>query len=376
MQLLTLQLPQKGVGRLILVASQYDSALMDTMGAYDSLEQTNRETKLALRRHTAVHIEKIVREMRRSGGSQNIIDVVEQCYNPVFISVMAQMMANKPPEQYTDIEQIVQNKLSLYAPATKEALAEVGGFGAVREIFEGLIADKEALLQRKAAAFVVTAQSNLRSWLSTLQATRQECQSKLESSCLQLEQRQLQLSEQINRLQDALTAAMNEYLSPLDAALTHAVFELNHMQTEWSNPPTRAELEVHTHAKTVSAFRWNRPSSWGKHYQRYFSEETVGEILDPQEMREYLSQFLTAASDLCIGAFTASEDLSPLTSALYRLVDEQFARSSAVRQPERLSRLVARALAMLNEHLPIPAPDANCFLSAQFSHTVRTAEEQ
>ncbi|MEG1971763.1 MAG: hypothetical protein RR315_01295, partial [Oscillospiraceae bacterium] len=376
LQLLTSQLPQKGVGRLVLVASQYDSALMDTLVDYGSLEQADMETRAALRSHTAKHVEKVVREMRRSGGSQNIIDVIEQCYRPVFISVVAEMMANKPVESYSDIEKIVQRQLSRYAPVTKEMLLSIGNFSAVRKIFDGLIADKEALLQRKADAFVVTAQSNLRTWLSALQAAEEERQIKLGKSCRQIEQRQLQLSQRINRLQSALAKAMEEYLSPLDAALTHGIFDLNHMQSEWNNPPTRAELEVHTRTRTVSAFRWNHPSTWGKYYKRYFSEETVGEVLDPQEMQVYLTQFWAAASDLCSAAFTVLSDAPPLNHALYHIVDEQFAHSSAVRQPERLNRLVSTIMSMLNLHLPIPPLGPNSLTLSQFSHPVRDLEEQ
>ncbi|MEG1848918.1 MAG: dynamin family protein [Oscillospiraceae bacterium] len=373
--LLTSQLPQKGVGRLTLIASQYDSALMDTLADAGSLEQADSETKLNLRRHAADSLDEAILRMRRSGGLPSILEVIESCREPVFVSVVAQKMAGKQPEDYTGVEKIVQRQLSLRAPVTAEALTEIGNFNAVRKIFDSLIEEKEKLLLRKAAAFVATAQSNLRAWLFALRGVQQARQSELERARLCLEQRQLQLAERINRFNNALSAAMDQYFEPLDGALTRAVFALNRMQAQWGDPPTRVELEVHTHAKTVSATRWNRPSTWGKRYQLYTSEETTNRVMDSDEARNSLTQFWAAASDLCAGAFSGLET-PPLANALYRLAGEQFASDSTARQPQRLSALVAHALSLLEVHLAAPTRNPQGFLPAQFSGPVRDPARQ
>ena len=47
MDLLTSQLPQKGVKRLVLIASRYDEGLQDTIYDFDSLEEADEDTKSA-----------------------------------------------------------------------------------------------------------------------------------------------------------------------------------------------------------------------------------------------------------------------------------------------------------------------------------------
>ncbi|MEG1774505.1 MAG: hypothetical protein RR320_06605, partial [Oscillospiraceae bacterium] len=68
---------------------------MDEVADYDSLAQADLEIKASLRRHAAESIDQAIDIMRRSGGLQSIQDVIEQCRQPIFVSVVAQSMSEK-----------------------------------------------------------------------------------------------------------------------------------------------------------------------------------------------------------------------------------------------------------------------------------------
>ena len=376
MELLTAQLPQKGVGRLTLIASQYDGALMDTLPDYSSFQEADQETKARLRRHAAQSVDRSVDSLRRIGAPEPVIQVVEQCRRPVFVSVVAQRLSEKPQEEDNPREAIVREQLGYYEPATPQRLAQVGNFSQVREIFRQMVEEKEELLRKKAAVFVQVAKSDLAQRRGeVIGLVRQAIQERKENLARQIED-QRRLSDEVNGLRRDVDQVFHQYIDPLDDAVASVEFALKPLLEEWSQGQEQTQLELVQKVDTVRAWKLWNPLSWGKTQRHYSNEETSFTVLDPAQLRGDLRHFSHMSGLMQEEAFAPFFDPALLVNDLLELMQSHFSQESPLRAPEFLRKLTEETVKRLRFTPVSPLSDPGQLMPSQFIGPVREETEK
>ncbi|MEG0897665.1 MAG: dynamin family protein, partial [Ruthenibacterium sp.] len=161
--LLSCQLPQKGVKRLVLIASKFDSGIRDVLrmqtdddvfGEDDNIASTIPSAfkiiKKKLKKRAKNKVEEFVQDLESRGSSAELIEVIKQCTTPIMVSALAYNMVNKPTSEYSSEEKNVYAALHKFSPDMESDLRLLGNFDEVKSIFEDVVAEKEAILEEKA----------------------------------------------------------------------------------------------------------------------------------------------------------------------------------------------------------------------------------
>ena len=106
--LLSSQLPQKGVKKLVLVASKYDSGIRDILrvqddddifgednNTADTIPKACKIIKKKLKKRAKVKVEEFIKDLSVRESSSELIEVIKQCSDPILVSSIACNMAKK-----------------------------------------------------------------------------------------------------------------------------------------------------------------------------------------------------------------------------------------------------------------------------------------
>src|SRR5699024_1724027 len=114
------------IKRLVLVASRYDDGLQDTIYDFDSLEEADDDTKRRLRRVANKNVTEYIEMMKKRNASTSLLDVIEACSSPIFVSSMAYNMSRKSQDTYSPDEQRVYENLNEYEDIDQAFLQRIG----------------------------------------------------------------------------------------------------------------------------------------------------------------------------------------------------------------------------------------------------------
>ncbi len=347
MELLTSQLPQKGISRLFLVASQYDSALMDTISDFSSLQEADLQTRVQLMRHAAKSVDSAVTKMRRDAYPEPILEVLEQCRRPVFLSSMAHRMAEKSPDRYSSQEQLIFRNLSLYKELSADELKSIGNFDEIQSLFFGLAEQKDQMLERKAAGFVMTAQADLRNQLSGLfrevDGMRQRCSRERS----RLTKRLTELSARNSCLRGEIDGAFEEYAAPLPKLLSDALFLLREEGCGFSGSASKADISVRNTAYQVSDAKFYKPWTWGKTHREYTAEQMIQEYQDTSEALNEIQLLQTGAVQMYDSIYSSMKDTVRLQNRLLSIAGGVYTEEGKPQDSGALRDLSAKAISYL-----------------------------
>ena len=116
--LLSSQLPQKGVKRLVLIGSKYDSGIRDILrvqddddvfgdddNTADNIPKACKIMKRKLKKRAKSKVEEFVRDLSARESGAQLIEVIKQCSEPILVSSLACNMVGKSREEYNKEEQ-------------------------------------------------------------------------------------------------------------------------------------------------------------------------------------------------------------------------------------------------------------------------------
>ena len=371
LRLLALQLPHKGIKSLVLVGSQFDSVLIDVLPDFNSLEEAIDASVAELCAHARLAVEQSVRALRREGYPPVVLEVIEHCEKPVFVSALVEGMLGKSAQKYTEQEALVLRQLGYHGAPTEEQLRRIANFGEMRDLFDRLTLQKDALMQQKAEALVVFAQSELKLLLSEISRQVEQEIASLQSRQSAAKQRMDEVAAQINRIQSEVDGVFEEYLSPLDEALSHIQLELRDLQRDWAEPEYQESYEIRTHAQTVSAAKLFLPWTWGKKRTEYQNETIAYTYLDADQVGQNLRLLNELAANLQEGAFSQFADTSRLAAGLYSAAQRCCSLEGFGGTSEKLGQAITAAVGRLPGFRPSAARNERELLPLNVEGQVR-----
>lgn len=302
-ELLSSQLPQEGVKKLVLIASKYDSAVCDILrepdsgsmfeedddAAYeiDDDDDTAHDIKTAcsmiqrkLGERACEKTAAYERELAEKGGSKEIIAVIRQCSKPVFVSSMAQNMADRQTENLQAEEEVLYDRLYGFSNNIDEDLQLLGNFAEVRRIFQEVVSEKDRILARKEKTLLSDAESELMSLLSGFAERAKARLNILKNGDLsQLAEQKKAVERQMGSIRADIASVFGSLSGALEQGRSHAEKELREEAKDYYHINERTGSETKTKAYRTG-FLWliKKYHTYEEHYSYFLAADALENI--------------------------------------------------------------------------------------------------
>lgn len=345
-ELLCKQLPQKGVKKMVLVASQYDSGLRDVLKkeekdnffgkqpawraqAKSSSKATNLPDakKLVAKSLTDRVKEKIASfEARQDYGShETILKVLKECETPVLLSSRAQDMSGKEISQYTDEEKEDFNfwKDFISEEDMKEEFSKMGNFDEIRDIYLSIKDEKQRLLEEKQREFIPKVYIELKDYLSSIKDDMELRLEYLQGNDRDgLEKKQLLFEGRINAVSADIAEVFGDTIEKIKIQKLDVNKALRELSMEASKLETHTKTETHHGTHTYYIFKLG-PIKLGRRDSSY-SYNTTYTYLAASDALEQINTYGKSAASEIEDVFRETVEIKAYRRKLLETVIQNF----------------------------------------------------
>lgn len=289
--LLSSQLPQKGVKKLVLVASKYDSGIRDILRAQDdddvfgedentadNIPKACKIIKKKLKKRAKSKVEEFVKDLEMRGSSPELIEVIRQCADPIMVSSLAYNMTGKSQSEYSSEENNIYSALKQFSDDMDEDLKLLGNFDEVKNLFGEVVSEKEAILAAKAKSFIPNAIGELKNLLSSyLEKTKKRIQV-LESNDREqlLEQKKI-IETQMSSIKADIASVFGEFNAKLESEKLNGIRELRDASKDYLNIKERTGSVTRTGSYTTGHLFWKKTHvyTYEEHYSYCIAADAI-----------------------------------------------------------------------------------------------------
>lgn len=276
--LLSSQLPQKGVKKLVLIASKYDSGIRDILrvqdeddifgddeNTADNIPKACKIIKKKLKKRAKSKVEEFVKDLEMRGSTSELIEVIRQCAEPIMVSSIAYNMIGKNKSEYSSEERNVFAALSIFSNDMQSDLKLLGNFDEVKELFAEVVSEKEAIMQAKVKSFIPNAVEELKNLLSSyLEKTSKRVQVLESNDREKLLEQKKYMETQMGSIKADIVAVFGELNAKLESEKLAGIRELREASKDYLNVKERTGSVTRTGSYTTGHLFWRR-----KHYYTY-----------------------------------------------------------------------------------------------------------
>lgn len=345
-ELLCKQLPQKGVKKMVLVASQYDGGLRDVLKKPEKKQFFGKkpdwkvETKSAskadnlpdARKIVASSLERRVKEKISSfeakadmGSHDMILKILKECEKPVLVSARAQDMSRKDPKDYSPEEKADYEfwKGFLLPEQMKEEFASIGNFHQIEEIYGSIKDEKKRILEERRRGFIPTVYIELNQYLRDLlneEEKRLEYLKTNNQDSVEMQQRFFQ--NQINGIKADVAEVFGDTLEKIKMQKQDINRTLREMSLDAAKLETRTGTEVHYETNVSYKFKLG-PIKLGREVS-YDSYTTTYTYLAASDALEQITAYGKHAASAIEEVFCTTVELKTYRRRLLETVARNF----------------------------------------------------
>lgn len=376
--LLVRQLPAKGIAKLQVIASKYDSGILDVGWDCDSLEETEMDIRTRLTRHAKKTIETHVERLEER-NRQQIADVLRNSIPPIFLSSVMHNLGTKLLEECDKHEVHIYEELTELwddFEFTQDVLEGCSGFEELQQVFQRVIAEKDETLARKSAEFIPTSQLELAHVLESIENQAMQRIHLLQTKDLkQMEEHQNVAKQQINRISRPVEEIMSNITMDVERARMDALQQIRSDIHHFSNLTERTGTEEKTRSYTVSNSKWWNPFSWGSTRTEYTTYTTTYRYLDVSDAMQQLHHFVDEATVAIERVFNHLVDGPKVKHQLIQCLLENVDMSNERVDPEFFKLVIEKAINKIE--LPVfklNVKDPIQMVASSFSGEVRGSD--
>ena len=328
--LLSSQLPQKGVKKLVLIASKYDSGIRDILrvqdeddifgddeNTADNIPKACKIIRKKLKKRAESKVKEFVQDLELRGSSPELIEVIRQCSKPVMVSSLAYNMTGKEESEYTSEERNIYSALRQFSEDMVSDLRLLGNFDEVKALFEEVVVEKEHILEMKARSFIPNAQEELKNvLLSYLDKTNKRVQVLERNDREQLLEQKKLVESQIGNIRADVAAVFGELNAKLQSEKAEGARELRAESKEFLNIKERTGSVTRTGTYTTGHFFWKKTHVY--HYEEHYSYYIAADAI------ENLKKYAIDASNQVEQVFSEALQLKELKRKLLNVVVNNF----------------------------------------------------
>ena len=336
--LLSSQLPQKGVKKLVLIASKYDSGIRDILrvqedddifgnddNTADNIPKACKIIKKKLKKRAKSKIDEFVQDLESRGSSNELIEVIKQCENPLMVSSLAYNMSTKPASDYNAEEKNIYLALKQFSKDLDSDLKLLGNFDEIKTLFDEVVEEKEQILEKKAKSFIPTAKEELKTMLLTYKEKTNKRIKVLESNDReQLLEQKKSVEGQIGKIKADIATVFGELNAKLESEKSDAVRELREAGKDYLNVKERTGSKTIRTSHRVSDAKWWNPLSWFSSHTEYSSHTEHYSYCIAADAIENLRKYALEASNQVEKVFTDALQIKEVKRKLLNVVISNF----------------------------------------------------
>lgn len=336
--LLSSQLPQKGVKKLVLIASKYDSGIRDILrvqddddifgddeNTTDNIPKACKIIKKKFRKRAKSKVEEFTKDLEKRGSSPELIEVIKQCADPILVSSLAYNMTGKSQEDFSSEEKNIYSALKQFSNDMESDLKLLGNFDEVKSLFEDVVKDKEDILSAKAKSFIPNAAEELKNLLSSyLEKTNKRIQVLESNDREQLIEQKKFVETQMSSIKADIASVFGELNAKLESEKSNAVRELRDAGKDYLNVKERTGTKVIRDSYRVSDSKWYNPFSWGSSHVEYYTYEEHYSYCIAADAIENLRKYGLEASNQVEEVFSEALHIKEIKRRLLNVVVNNF----------------------------------------------------
>lgn len=327
--LLSAQLPQKGVKKLVLIASKYDSAIRDVLkvqddddifgedeNTADNIPKACKIVKKKLKKRARMKIEEYIKDLK-SRGLEELADIIKQCEEPYMVSAIAYNMSKKNVEDYTAEEKNIYAALKQFSKDIQSDLQLLGNFDEIRPLFDDVIADKEKILAEKSRTFIPNAIAELNTLLSAYkEKTEKRIKALEENDKEQLDEQKKIIENQMSSIKADVTTVFGELFAKLETEKSKAAQEIREESKDFISIKDRTGSITKTGSYTTGHLWWKKTEyyTYEEHYSYCIAADAI----------ENLNKFAMRASSSVEEVFTDALQLKDIKRRILNVVVDNF----------------------------------------------------
>lgn len=389
--LLSSQLPQKGVRKLVLIASKYDSGIRDILRHQDSDdifgEDENTSDNIPgacriihrkLRKRAKSKVQEFEKDLEERGSSQELISVIRQCSKPVMVSSLAHNMAEKPVSEYSSEEKNVYTALKKFSDDIESDLRLLGSFDEVNEFFEEAVREKEQILEQKARSFIPNAKEELKEILTSYMEKAQKRAQLLEANDRDdlLAQKKM-LENQIGSIRADITGLFGEISVKLETEKSEGIRAIRKISKDYLGLKDRTGTKTVRESYRVSDTVWYKPWTWGTGHTEYYTYEQHYSYCIAADAIENLKKYAVEASGHVEEIFSDALQLKEMKRKLLDVIVDNFDLGSEKYDSSLFKIVVEEAVSAIQfPVLDIDITNAVNSIAGKFSGELTSADEK
>jgi hypothetical protein len=382
--LLSNQLPEAGVKRLVLVAGQYDSAIEQ-----DGFDRSNlAETEKNLHKRIIGRANKDLTQLadiKTKAGQIKVANILRTITEPVFSSTYAYGFANWDKEKwsasmhhsYSQLVEMAEEEWGGYK-FTNEDWQRIAGFMPLKTAYENAKAEKAIIIEEQKQSLLPEAEHNFLSWLNDFQEQVHQRTLTLEQGDLaSLDKQQKKYESQISNISNKLEEVIDTAISNAKNRQQEITRELKKGIQQSAELKTRTGTETHEESYTVSTSSWYKPWTWGNSETRYRTVSVDYEYLSVADAIDQVTNFAyNCQSDI---EYHFSQLVNPniIKAELRKSLLDALDTNSPDFDPAQFRNMVNQSISSLKiPDLKLDIGDAGNQISKSFSGQVRSEDDK
>ena len=336
--LLSSQLPQKGVQKLVLIASKYDSGIRDILrpqdpddifgedeNTSDNIPGACRIIQRKLRKRAKGKVQEFVKDLEERGSSPDLIDVIRQCSEPVIVSSLVHNMVGKPIDEYSSEEKNIYAALKKFSDDIEEELKLLGSFDKVKEFFNEAVQEKEQILEMKAKSLLPKSREELKEILRSYMDKAQKRAQLLEINDKdELLAQKKTIENQMGNIRADIAALFGELNVKLEAEKADGIREIRKISKDYLALKDRTGTKTVQEAYKVSDAKWWNPFSWFSRHTEYRTYEQHYSYCIAADAIENLKKYAVEASGQVEEVFSDALQLKEIKRKLLNVIVDNF----------------------------------------------------
>ncbi|QSV17608.1 dynamin family protein [Photobacterium ganghwense] len=298
MNLLSEQLPGKGVKRMVLVAGQLDGAILDDGYNRTSLAETEENILTRLGRGAEKKIQDLVNQ-REQRGQTEIAAMLSAMKRPVFASTFAHGFACLPQEKWNRTMQHSHNELTEMAEDewnnyqfTQQDWLRIGNFATLQKAYEQARADRQPLLDAQRNSIASHTQEEWQYRLQLLKEAVESRHHKLKTGDINsLQQQKTQCEQRIGKFDMLLKQHIRQNIQRINQATAELMQSLEEQAADYKQVHTQTGTKTIRTSRTISTSSWYKPWTWGDRETVWDTEYEIYQFASSADAAEQVRKY-------------------------------------------------------------------------------------
>ena len=378
MNLFVRQLPERGIKNLILLASKYDSGILDAGWDMESLEETEIDIKTRLVTTAKRTFNSWLDQQEKLNPNRRIREVVEKSLPPLFVSSMAHNLLIKPKQDYSKEESHVLQELNALWPGYEFSdadLERISHFQEVKARFAQVVQEKDRTLADKGRDFIPTSIVEVTNLMEQIRAKAESRLVMLQKDGIHdLEGQRRAVQARKFTIKSGIENILGMCAEKLERYKLETLALMRKDSRDYAAINERTGTETKERTYQVSSSTWYKPWTWGSYETRRESYEVSYRYLDISDAIENVRNFVMDAATSIESLFNKAIDVRAIRKELIAIILENFNTDDESFSPEFYKLIAERCINQIEfPIIQIHIESEIRSLASNFSGEIRSA---